>query len=82
MGKNSLRLLKHRLTAAWVAIWKELATQIKAISSLGTFVPQKANCYAQVTDDIYPSQTSSSLKNTPKTKKSTFFPATPTPSEN
>lgn len=74
--------LDLRLTAAWVAIWKELATQIKAIRSLGTNVPSKANCFAQVTYDIYPSQTSSSPKGSPKSKKTTFFPATPTLSEN
>lgn len=44
--------LDLRLTAAWVAISKELASDIRLIKLGYTSVPPKANCLAQATYDI------------------------------
>lgn len=68
--------LDLRLTAAWVAVWKELATLIKAISKADTYVPPKPIGFAPDWKDIYPRQTSNLQPVLSKQEKQLFSRST------
>ncbi len=65
--------LDLRLTAAWIAVWKELATIIKSISKAHTTsVPPKPIGFAPATIDIYLNKRPNPQLTAPKQERRLF----------